>query len=203
MKQEYYKIRADFKYADKGRFYRVFLVRNDITLSDLGEFIVEIFGGTMEHFFLYKLKDKQYVHSSWLDGYYSHLIKQEAFDDKLISDLPESFEFDYDTGDGWDFKCKIYKKVVVKEFEDEDDICFGYVLDGKGMGIWEDNIRSLYAYLEGEIDKDYNQIDEERGIFKPWNFDIDKYSEFDDPINIEELNDLAMYFEPLVEYNVD
>jgi hypothetical protein len=30
MKMNYLKIRADFKYATKGRFYRIFLVKEDI-----------------------------------------------------------------------------------------------------------------------------------------------------------------------------
>lgn len=58
---KYYKIRADFKYTTKGRFYRTFLVREDIGLGELGELIVAIFGGTMEHFFMYSLKDKAYI----------------------------------------------------------------------------------------------------------------------------------------------
>ena len=49
MDVKYIKIRADFKYAKKGRFYRTFLVREDIGLGELGELIVDIFGGTMEH----------------------------------------------------------------------------------------------------------------------------------------------------------
>ena len=97
------------------------------------------------------------------------------------------------------FDCKKYKTIVTKEFEDDEDVPTGFVLDAKGMGIWEDNIRSLYAYLEGEIDKDFDEEDEERGIYKPWNFDIKKYSEFDDPVDIEELNDKAMYFYPISE----
>ena len=41
--------------------------------------------------------------------------------------------------------------------------------------------------------------DEERGIYKPWSFIINKYSEFDDSVDIEELNDRAMYFYPMSE----
>ena len=57
----YIKIRADFKYATKGRFFRTFLVREDIGLGELGELIVDIFGGTMEHFFMYSTKEKSYT----------------------------------------------------------------------------------------------------------------------------------------------
>lgn len=195
MEIKYFKIRADFKYAAKGRFYRTFLVREDINLGELGELIVDIFGGTLEHFFLYRLKDKSLLPSSWVDEWnYMGNRNNETFKDKTIKDLPKRFVFEYDTGDGWDFDCKIYKTIVTKEIENDEDIPTGFVLDAKGMGIWEDNIRSLYAYLEGEIDKDFDAEDEERGIYKPWNFDIKKYSEFDDQVDIEELNDKAMYF---------
>ncbi len=191
----YVKIRLDFKYAEKGRFYRTILVREDIPLVELGELFVSILGGTLEHYFLFKSKNTEYIPSIWLDGFYKSMsIDASSFLDKHLIDLPDNFEFDYDTGDGWDFVCKKYKKLVTKEIEDDEDIPTGFVLDGKGMGIWEDNIRSLYAYLEGEIDKDYNQEDDDRGIYKPWNFDIDKYSEFDDPIDIEDLNDTAMNY---------
>ena len=200
MEIKYIKIRADFKYAKKGRFYRTFLVREDIGLGELGELIVNIFGGTLEHFFLYRLKDKSYLPSSWVDEWnYLGRHINEPFKDKSINDLPDSFMFIYDTGDGWDFDCKKYKQIVTKIIKDDEDIPTGFVLDGKGMGIWEDNIRSLYAYFDGEIDKDYNQEDNNRGIYKPWNFQIDKYSEFDNPIDIEELNDKAMYFFPTME----
>ena len=200
MEAKYFKIRADFKYANKGRFYRTFLVREDIGLGELGEFIVDIFGGTMEHFFLYRTKEKSYIPSSWIEQWDEFgSIRQEPFKDKTIKDLPEQFMFIYDTGDGWDFDCKIYKRIVVKTVDDDEEIPTGFVLEAKGMGIWEDNIGSLYAYLEGEIDKDYNEEDEDRGIYKPWNFDIKKYSEFDDPVDIEELNDKAMYFYPISE----
>ena len=209
MEVKYYKIRADFKYSKKGRFYRTFLVREGISLQDLGEFIVEIFGGEMEHCFLYTMKGKSFEPLSWIEDWGSDDGSREAYNDKTIEDLPSSFTFEYDTGEGWDFSCKIYDKMVVKEFDDEeykDDeelIPTGFVLDGKGMGIWEDNIGSLYAYLEGEIDQDYNLEDEERGIYKPWNFEIDKYSEFDDPIDIEELNEIAMDFFPIAYYEND
>lgn len=200
MEIKYIKIRVDFKYAEKGRFYRTFLVKDDVDLGTLGELIVDIFGGTLEHFFLYKTKEKQYLPSSWVDEWcLERGIIVTPFKDKTIRDLPEAFLFEYDTGDGWDFKCKKYRKEIIKEIDDDEDIPTGFVLEGKGMGIWEDNIHSLYAYLDGEIDKDYNKEDEEKGIYKPWNFDIDKYSDFDNPIDIEELNERAMYFQPIGE----
>ena len=35
MKMDYLKIRADFKYATKGRFYRIFLVKEEEELSSI------------------------------------------------------------------------------------------------------------------------------------------------------------------------
>ncbi|MCR5694730.1 MAG: plasmid pRiA4b ORF-3 family protein [Clostridia bacterium] len=196
---KYYKIRADFKYAEKGRFYRVFLVKENANLREMGEFIVEIFGGELEHMFLYRLKgNRSYLPESWIEDWnFFSRAENEPFNKKTVEDLPDTFTFEYDTGDGWDFNCKIYKKPVIKEIDDDGDIPFGFVLDAKGMGIWEDEIYTLYAYLEGKIDKDFDGEDEENGIYKPWNFEIDKYSEFDDPVDLEELNKTAMNFIPL------
>lgn len=180
---EYTKIRLDFKYAEKGRFYRTVLVKSDIGLAALGEIFVNVLGGTMEHCFLYRSKDVSYLPNEWLEDSWGD-EKEEAYEIHTLEDLSDNFSFEYDTGDGWDFACKKYKKKVNK---DSDRLVF--VLEGAGMGIWEDNIGSLYAYFSGEIDKDYNEEDEERGIYKPWNCYVDKYSEFDNPIDIDVLND--------------
>ena len=196
MQVNYKKIRADFKYATKGRFFRTFLVREDISLGELGEMMTDILGGTMEHYFMFRDKNRPYIPSSWFEYCPWEDKDSRSIKESFLSDLADNFIFIYDTGDGWDFDCKIYSTIVVKEISDDEEIPTGFVIDGKGMGIWEDHIRSLYAYLDGEIDKDYNGEDENRGIYKPWNFIIDKYSEFDDPIDLEELNDKAMYFFP-------
>ena len=200
MKVAYIKIRADFKYCEKGRFYRTFLIKEDAPLQEVGEFMVDILGGSLEHYFLFRNKEMSFIAPSWIEMWNSFgTHKQVSFVGKKICDLGDSFQFEYDTGDGWVFNCKVYKKREIKEFDDDDEPAYGFVLDGKGMGIWEDSISSLHAYLNGEIEKDYNLEDEERGIYKPWNFDIDKYSEFDDPLDLEELNDTAMYFFPTME----
>lgn len=198
MKIRYIKIRADFRYTKKGRFFRTFLIREDIGLGELGEFIVYIFGGTMEHYFMYHTIDKSYIPSSWVEQWdaLGGKRKHEPFIDHIVNDLPEKFIFIYDTGDGWDFDCKMYRNTITKSYKDDEYIPMGFVLDGKGMGIWEDNISTLYMHLDGEIDKDYSKEDKEKGIYKPWNFKIKKYSEFDGPINIDELNKRIVGFKP-------
>lgn len=185
---EFVKIRLDFKYAEKGRFYRTVLVRKDLDLDLLGQLFVEVLGGTMEHCFLYETKEKQFIPQEWMDEFYMS-ERAEPYEIHTLDDLPDSFEFQYDTGDGWDFKCKKYAKTVIKKTNR-----YIFLLEGAGMGIWEDHIGSLYAYFFGEIDADFDGEDEERGIYKPWNFEIDKYSEFDNPLDIEELDEYISMF---------
>lgn len=177
---KYTKIRLDFKYAEKGRFYRVVLVKGNPTLDILGEMFVNALGGELEQCFLYHSKDVEYIPQEWLDDW----SRGEPIEIHYLSELNNTFEFDYDTGDGWDFICKKY----VKPVEIDKDVPI-LITEGAGMGIWEDNIGSLYAYLNGDISPDFDGEDEEEGIFKPWNHDIDKYSDFDKPLDIEELNE--------------
>lgn len=63
------------------------------------------------------------------------------------------------------------------------------LFEGKGQGIWEDNISSLYALFSGEICPDFDCEDEEKSYFKPWNFVINKYGDFDLPLNLDEINE--------------
>lgn len=61
------------------------------------------------------------------------------------------------------------------------------VLEGKGQGIWEDNISSLYALFEGKINPNCSK-DEYKGYYKPWNYSIVKFGDFDLPLDVEALN---------------
>ena len=178
---EFKKVRLDFKYAKKGRFYRVLLVPAHTKLNDLGCIFVEALKGAMEHCFLFKTKDTSFEPAAFLtEIFFDNSVYMNFY---TIEDLGEKFVFIYDTGDGWDFDCKVYKKSVFLDTKDTT-----VLLEGAGQGIWEDNIGTLYAYFEGDIPHDFNEEDEERGIYKPWNVFVDKYSEFDDPLDIEEEN---------------
>lgn len=177
----YTKIRLDFKYGPKNRFYRVVLIKGNPDLFKLGVALLTSLEATFEHCFLITHKGVSYVMAPFmedpLDGY-KYLGKYH------LSDLPMNFNLEYDTGDGWDFKCKKYEEKV--ELKSKKTII---LLEGKGQGIWEDNIHSLYALFEGEIDKDFDKEDEEKGIYKPWNFEIDKFGDFDLALDINEINE--------------
>ena len=178
---KYTKIRLDFKYGPKDRFYRVVLIKGNPDLFKLCVMFGTALGATFEHAFLITSTLKNwYVEAGFmeepLDGY-------KYLGNYKLYDLPEKFCFEYDTGDGWRFDCKRYKRLV--ELDSNEEVV---LLEGAGQGIWEDNIGTLYALFDGEIDKDYNQEDEENGIYKPWNYHINKYSEFDLPLSIDDEN---------------
>lgn len=191
---EFKKVRLDFKYAEKGRFYRILLVPAKTKLNDLGCIFVEALHGAMAHSFCFETKDTNYDPASFLeDAFFNDDSVYMNF--YSLEDLGTKFMFCYDSGDGWDFDCRVYKKSV---FLDTADVAV--ILEGAGQGIWEDNIGTLYKYFSGKISPDYNGEDEKRGIYKPWNIEIDKYSDFDAPLDIEKENE---DLRSLVEFTIE
>lgn len=190
---KYTKIRLDFKHGPRNRFYRTILVKGDPDLFKVCVSFATLLGATFEHCFLIRCKDRiQYVMAAFMQEPirgYRYLRKY------FLSDLPDSFSFEYDTGDGWEFQCKKYKKGVENKSNNRL-----ILLEGKGQGIWEDNISSLHALFSGEICPDFDGEDEKKFIFKPWNFQISKYGDFDLPLNIDEINktlndDFEVYYQ--------
>lgn len=184
---KYIKLRVDFEEAEKGRFYRIVLVKHDIILQDLGSLFVLAFGGALVHSFLFRTETASYEPSVWVratNDNAGNKRKTYAHCDHTIKELPTNFLFWYDTGDDWTFICKKYQKEV--ERKSKEDII---VLEGAGNGIWEDNKSTLIAYLEGEIkDDNCNEKNEKKGFYKPWNVHIKKFSDFDQPINIKAIH---------------
>lgn len=179
---EYIKIRADFKYAEKGRLYRTFLVAKDMGLFELGCHIVSALNGTMEHCFLFRHGKTEMVQAPFMEDPFPG-IKFLWMGQYRVEDLPERFDFEYDTGDGWYFCCKKYKKTVVASFDSSPRIV---ILEGAGQGIWEDNIGTLYAYFDGMLDpnaKAEQFEDEENGYYLPWNVSIEKWGDYDAPLD--------------------
>ncbi len=179
---EYIKIRADFKYAEKGRLYRVFLVPKGMGLFELGCHIVSAFRGTLEHCFLYVHNKTEFVPAAFMEDSFPGIksLWMGLYD---VEDLPGTFEFHYDTGDGWDFCCKKYKRTVNANYKGNPRII---VLEGAGQGIWEDNIGTLYNYFCGLLDPDAEAIeyeDDEHAFYLPWNVTIEKWGDFDAPLD--------------------
>lgn len=197
---KYQKLKLEFKYGPKGKFYRVVLVRKGLTLRTLGCYLVEALGGELEHMFLYKDKNNHYEDETWVgDFLFMHTrIKEFDYTKYTLDDLSQHFDFCYDTGDGYDFKCTRYKKEVEMDDEEYSNKPL-IILEGKGQGIWEDNICTLYDLFNGKIDPNLNHEIEEKGIYFPWNHQINKFGDFDEPLDIEDLNESLVYCDPFIE----
>ena len=168
---KYKRIKMEFQNY-KDRFYREILVAKDLNLVYLGCIMCTCIGAEFEHLFLFNKNRTSYVPDAFLDN--SDVYGWLPMKEYMLDDLGDNFTFTYDTGDGWCFNCKVSKKEV-----DKDDKALAFLLDGKGQGIWEDNIGSLYQYLDGEVDPDSCDEDEDSGLYLPWNFENEKYSDFE------------------------
>jgi len=183
----------DFKYGPKERFFRTILVKGNPDLLELGVILGTSLGATFEHCFLFRCKNRViYVMAPFME---EPMIGYKYLGNYHLDDLPNTFSFEYDTGDGWDFNCKKYEEKI--EIKSKKNLL---IFEGKGQGIWEDNIRSLAALFDGEIDEKYSEENEEKDIYKPWNFTIEKYSDFDLPLDIEIINE-SLDEEFLINYN--
>ncbi len=179
---KYTRITMAYIDGPKDRFYRVVLVKGNPDLFELGTYLGLAVGAEFEHCFLISEVNSKstYVMSPFMeepmDGY-------KYLRNYHLSDLPSDFTYEYDTGENWNFICKKYKITV--EVDSDQNII---IVDGKGQGIWEDNAHALHALFSGEIDPNATEDDEENGIYKPWNFEIEKFGDFDLPLNIKKMN---------------
>lgn len=129
----------DFNCPLKDRFYGADLIKGNPDLLRLEEAL----GAESTHDFHFRASFKNYQ-EAWAvqNGYEGDCCLARH----LFSDLPNAFRCCYDIGDDWEFRCKPYKRKAKRE-EGEDFI----LPEGKGQGIWEDNITVLLSYPGGEI----------------------------------------------------
>lgn len=176
----YRKITVRFKDEPK-RFYRQMYIRQDLDLFTLGVAILTALGATFEHYFMYIAGRKRYLP----ENFEEYDIEEEVFmSNFFLLDLPQKFLLEYDTGDGWDFEVSVSPTPYVIRSRE-----FAMIIKGAGQGIWEDNICALYAYFSGRVNGETVAEDEDLGVYPPWNFSIEKYSDFDNPLDIDALND--------------
>ena len=169
----YKEVKLEFGYCDdKSKFYRVLLVKEDINLKDLGCAIVSAFGATFEHNFLFKTNNKTYNPYAFMIEF--QLPNDVLMDEYTLKDLNSKFQFVYDTGEYYLFEAT----VIDTDIEYESGMDDVLLIDGAGQGIWEDNIRSLIDYLAGKIDP--NSSLENETYHLPWNFENEKYGDFDE-----------------------
>lgn len=152
---KYTRIGMDFNYPVKDRFYRVVLIKGNSDLLRLEEAL----GAESTYDFHFRASFKNYQ-EAWAvqNGYEGDCCLARH----LFSDLPNAFRCCYDIGDDWEFRCKPYKRKAKRE-EGENII----LPEGKGQGVWEDNIAVILSYLDGEIPAACAEENEEEGIDKP------------------------------------
>lgn len=193
----YTKVRIEDKWNPK-RLYRVVLLKGNPRLSILGAVFGFIFEASFEHYFMFRTKKESFVANSWLYQFGDN-ENEKSISFTCFNDLDSEFEYEYDTGEGYEFKCKKYKsKIEVNRDELEEDYPDVIVIEGKGLGIFENNHMMLDDYLSGEISGDFSEkdCDEENYYEMPYNLDMDKLSDFDRELDLEYYE---MYYEN-VEY---
>lgn len=152
------------------RLYRKMLIRDDLNLVYVGCILVSSFYGMFEHNFMFTDGKRSYLPRAFEE---CDLPGEDFMENYRLSDLSDKFIFTYDTGENYRFTCK------TKEFKELDNDELAILLDGKGQGIWEDNIGSLIAYFKNEIPADSNAEDPDNGYCLPWNFDNKTYGDFE------------------------
>ncbi len=116
-----------------------------------------------------------------------------------LSDLGSSFVYEYDTGESYDFDCKVYKKKINYDVESEDEeFPVAFVVEGKGQGIFENDHRTLWMYLAGQIKPDATD-DEENYNFLPMNMSFTSFGDFDAPLDIEDMT----YYKEEIEFTAN
>lgn len=176
----YRKLKIEFKEFPK-HFHRVIKVREDLDLFTLGTVIVTALGGAFEHYFVFSTATDHYVPENFqilYDETHHYMTNYH------LLDLGKHFTLIYDTGDGWEFKIKVYDKV-----EEIRSRKLGFFIDAQGQGIWEDRIGTLIGYLSGELSPDIKEDDEDGEYALPWNHHVEKLADFDFPLDIISLSE--------------
>lgn len=176
----YKKIKVSFKEFPT-RLNRIMYVRADIDLFTFGVSILTTLEAAFEHYFYFQDQRRHYYPENFEDLFMETDVYMTNF---KLTDLSKKFILVYDSGEGWEFEVKVSAKPT--ELRSRQ---FVHLIEGEGLGLWEDNIHSLSAYLNGEIAADETENNEEKGHYLPWNIPMVKYGDFDQALDINEINE--------------
>ncbi len=153
--------------------YREFLVREDVNLIELACIMSTLIRASFEYRFYFVSNTSKYLPEELIMGALDELYMA----DYKMSDLGNDFVFIYDTNENWIFDCHVDNKVIKKHGND-----YVKIIDGKGMGIFEDAMATFDAYTSGYLDPNMNieDIEKESNYLVPSNLDIMYYGESDD-----------------------
>ncbi len=179
---QYVRLKVKFK-EYPGKFNRTILVRKDLDLFSLGVCILTSLGATFEHFFLFMDKERNYLPEAFEDLWHEREVFMTDYHySDLVLNSKKQFTLVYDTGDDWQF---VVQEMGEEEISSERLI---FLEAGKGQGIWEDNIWSLYQFLSGETEGKTKKELEKEGIHLPWNFVMSDFSDFNIKLPIKALD---------------
>lgn len=182
----YKELKVVYKDA-KDRLNRELLIREDVSLIELGLIIGNSFYCTFDHDFMFKTSGNSYVSES-----YGDVMGQTLYmSDFSFNDLGNHFEFIYDFGEEWCFDCEVVDSRTKRGKQ------FAYALDGNGAGIFEDGRIFYEDYLNGDFDIDIyaENIDEN---YVPYNIPF-AFLENPDYFDLEEMNH---YFKHILPFDI-
>lgn len=153
--------------------YREFLVRENVNLIELACIMSTLIKATNEHHFYFVSSTNKYLPEELIMGALDELYMA----DYKMADLGNDFVFIYDTNENWIFDCHVSNKIVKKDGND-----YVKIIDGRGMGIFEDAMATYDAYTLGYLDpnKTIDDIEKETSYPVPSNLDILYYGQSDD-----------------------
>ncbi len=134
-------IRLAYKDA-KENLNRELLVRDDLSLIELGCVLGSSLYSTLEHDFMFKTSSNSFV----LENYGNATGQTLYMSDYLLADLGDHFEYIYDFGDEWRFDCEVIGSQKKRGKQ------FAYALKGTGVGLFEDGRCFFDASLVGDYD---------------------------------------------------
>ena len=180
---EYTKIRICLR-EDPKRLYRIIAIKEDPSLYELGAIIAKSLRVEFEHYYYFRTKNESFIPNPWIEDYVNE--NEYPMSTMRLSDLPNTFTYIYDTGENYEFDCKIFKRKH-KADVNEMEAPLAFVLEGAGQGIFENDHYSLDLYLADEINplRDKDNIDE--GYFLPMNFEMNCFGDFDKALDLEHM----------------
>ena len=183
------------------RLYRTIDIRTDVTLDKLAEVILKLFRTyetpaylffDTEHCFTTDTFVHMNPRGDYLDALTNNPDLNDVWENKKpmnacrLSEMGDEFCFLYDVDEGYRFLCQACGEPVSEDRED-----WVSVTDGKGAGIFEDDVYTLCTYFDGGLDPDMSEDDDEKEFYMPENLELEELSDFEKPLDLAEETEIA------------
>lgn len=174
----YRKIKITYDINGENRFFRTFLVQEDMDLKAFGCAILTSLYATFENDYYFTCGFTRYLPNYLIRKF--HEKEDKLIDDYKVNNLENEFVFNY----GFDEYTFLGQKLEIVVNDLTEEIC---LIDGAGLGIYENNFHTLNSYLLGNLNPNSLDVDYCDDIYPPTNVKITKYGDFDTNFNLEQL----------------